>query len=201
MTYEEFRRDLFKIMENIVHGSHRIDTIVNKLKEFSRIQDTRTISRVHLKTVLDRVVALADSQIKRMVQRFELEVPAELPEVHTDSQAIEQIILNLLINACQAADKNNSWVSLEASLNPDPPYALCIDVSDNGSGMPEDTLKHIFDPLFTTKGPNEGTGLGLYICHNLAEGLGGKIEVESIPGQGSTFHLMLPDLKKKHRPA
>ena len=195
MAYPEFRRDLFKIVENIVHGSHRIDNIVTKLKEFSRIQDSQTVRNVNIKTVLDRVVALADSQIKRMVKSFELEVPTGLPEVHTDSQAIEQIVLNLLINACQAADKSNSWVSLEASLNPDPPYALSIEVSDNGSGIQEDTLKRIFDPLFTTKGPNEGTGLGLYICHNLAEGLGGKIDVQSIPGQGSTFRLMLPDLR------
>lgn len=201
MTYEEFRKDLFKILENIVHGSRRIDTIVSKLKAFSRIQDSRKLRRVNINTVLDKVVELADSQIKRMVKKFEMEVPPKLQHVYTDGQAIEQMVLNLLINACQAANKSNSWVSLEARINPDPPYALCIEVTDNGCGIEKETLNHIFDPLFTTKGPHEGTGLGLYICHNLAEGLGGRIEVKSELGQGSTFRLMLPDLKENPLPA
>lgn len=196
MTYDEFRKDLLKILENIVHGSRRIDTIVSKLKEFSRMQDSQNLRKINVNKVLDKVVALADSQIKRMVKKFEMDVPPDLGKVYTDGQAIEQMVLNLLINACQAADKSNSWVSLEARIQPDPPYAICIEVTDNGCGMEDDTLKHIFDPLFTTKGPREGTGLGLYICHNLAEGLGGQIEVQSEAGQGSTFRLLLPDLLK-----
>jgi len=196
MSYDEFRADLFKILENIVHGSRRIDTIVSKLKAFSRIQDSRKLRRVSINAVLEKVVELADSQIKRMVRKFEMDVPLDLQMVYTDGQAIEQMVLNLLINACQAANKANSWVGLEARINPDPPYALCIEVIDNGCGIDKETLNHIFDPLFTTKGPHEGTGLGLYICHNLAEGLGGRIEVQSELGQGSTFRLMLPDLKE-----
>lgn len=196
MSYDEFRKDLFKILENMVHGSRRIDTIVSKLKEFSRIQDSQKLRKVNLNVVLNKVVALADSQIKRMVKKFEMDVPPGLKKVYTDGPAIEQMVLNLLINACQAADKSNSWVCLEARIQPDPPYALCIEVSDNGCGMDEDTRRHIFEPLFTTKGPDEGTGLGLFICHNLSEGLGGRIEAQSEPGQGSTFRLMLPDMKK-----
>ena len=197
MTYAEFRQDLFKIVENIIHGSLRIDTIVSKLKEFSRIQDSRNIRQINVNAVLERVAALADSQIKRMVKRFEFDVPPDLPEVCTDGQAIEQMVLNLLINACQATDKSNGWVSLEAHVNPPSPFALCIEVTDNGCGMDEPTIEKIFDPLFTTKDPGEGTGLGLYICQNLAEGLGGRIDVQSISGQGSTFRLLLPDLNEK----
>ncbi len=196
MTYDEFREDLFRILENIVHGSHRINKIVSKLKEFSRIQDARQLRKVNINTLLKKVAALVDSQIQRMVSKFELDVPPDLKELYTDGQAVEQLVLNFLINACQSADKPYSWVSLEARISPDPPYALCIEVTDNGCGMDDQTLGRIFDPLYTTKGPKEGTGLGLYICHNLAEGLGGKIEVQSNLGQGSTFRLMLPDLKK-----
>ena len=199
MPYQEFRRDLFKLVENIVHGSHRIDTIVSKLKEFSHIQDDRKLEPVDVKAVLERVTALAHGQIKRMVHKFEAEVPDGLPRIHTAGQCIEQVTLNLLINACQAADKPDSWVRLKASANPDPPYALCIEVSDNGHGMDEETLKHVFDPLFTTKSPKEGMGMGLYLCHSMVEGLGGRIEARSTPGQGSAFKLLLPDLRDEAR--
>ena len=75
---------------------------------------------------------------------------------------------------------------------------LIIEISDNGCGMDKETKGKIFDPFFTTKGPEEGTGLGLYVCHNLIEGLGGRIEVESEPGQGSSFRIMLPDKARAH---
>jgi two-component system NtrC family sensor kinase len=69
---------------------------------------------------------------------------------------------------------------------------LCIEVSDNGCGMDEATQLKIFDPFFTTKSHMDGTGLGLYICHSMAERLNGRIELESEPGTGSTFKLILP---------
>ena len=71
--------------------------------------------------------------------------------------------MNLLINACQAADKSDSWVRLKAYMITDKPDKLCIEIADNGCGMDDETLVRIFDPLFTTKGPDTGTGLGLYI--------------------------------------
>lgn len=195
MSYADFRLDLFKIVENVTHGSSRINTIVSKLKEFSRLKESRRRSKVDIRAVLDKVVALTNSQIKRMVRHFDYQVPAELPLIYTDGQAIEQMVLNLLINACQAADKPDSRVRLAVSLDPKPPYVLGIEVSDNGCGMDDTVLARIFNPLFTTKGPHEGTGLGLYVCHNLAEGIGGCIEVQSTSGQGSTFRILLPDLR------
>ena len=90
--------------------------------------------------MLDKVVALTNSQIKRMVRHFDYQVPAELPLIYTDGQAIEQMVLNLLIDACQAADKPDSRVRLAVSLDPKPPYVLGIEVSDNGCGM-DDTVR------------------------------------------------------------
>ncbi|UCF89845.1 MAG: HAMP domain-containing histidine kinase, partial [Desulfobacterales bacterium] len=72
------------------------------------------------------------------------------------------------------------------------PEHAVIEVSENGCGMDEVTRDKIFDPFFSTKSPRDGTGLGLYVCHTLVEGLKGRIEVESAPGQGSVFRVILP---------
>lgn len=194
MPYEEFREDLFKLIGNITHGSRRIDTIVSQLKEFSHIRDGQKLSKVDIPSLLDKVVTLASSQVKRMVKRFEMDVQSELPSLYTDGQAVEQVVLNLLINACQASDKADSWVRLKAYPVSASPPSLCLEIADNGCGMDQSTLSHIFDPLFTTKGPNAGTGLGLYVCHNLVEALGGVIDVESKLTVGSTFRVTLPGL-------
>ena len=76
-----------------------------------------------------------------------------------------------------------------------------ISVADTGTGIDAKDMQRIFNPLFTTKGPHEGTGLGLYVCHNLAESIGGCIEVQSTPGRGSTFRILLPDIRHPLPPA
>jgi signal transduction histidine kinase len=197
MPYAQFREDLFKLIENITHGSQRINDIVSRLKEFSRIREGQTLSEVSIPSRLDKVVMLANSQVKRMVNQFEMEVASDLPLFYTDGQAVEQVVLNLLINACHAVDKSDSWVRLKAYPVAGEPRTLCVEVADNGCGMDDYTMQHIFDPLFTTKGPDTGTGLGLYVCHNLVDGLGGVIEVESELGVGSTFKVTLPDLRSR----
>ena len=98
-----------------------------------------------------------------------------------------------MINAAQAADKDNSWIRLQVSLDGSGKNNLNVEVRDNGCGMDEKTQNHIFDPFFTTKSPSEGTGLGLTLCLNSIKELGGQIEVDSAPGKGSTFKVTLSD--------
>jgi two-component system NtrC family sensor kinase len=123
-----------------------------------------------------------------------------MPQIYTDPYSLEQILINLLVNAAQAADKQDSRVKLAISVGNGENDHVIIKVSDNGCGMDEQTRLKIFDPFFTTKSPAEGTGLGLYVCHNLIADLGGKIEVESKPGVGSTFRVILPDKKRRRKP-
>jgi signal transduction histidine kinase len=88
-------------------------------------------------------------------------------------------------------DKEDSWVKLKVTDDNLLSDHLTIEVSDNGSGMDEETLKRIFYPFFTTKSPGKGTGLGLSVSHNLLEKIGGRLEVESEPDKGSPFKLIL----------
>jgi len=193
MSYPEFRKDIFKLLDNVEHGSSRINFIVSDLREFSRKKDKKEHVWLDIRQVIEKAVAMCRGKIEKMVKSFELNIPESLPPILADLETLEQILVNILINAAQAADKEDSRVRLSVKLGNSWRDHLIIEVSDNGCGMDEETKAKIYDPFFTTKGPEEGTGLGLYVCRNLIEGLGGRIEVESEPGQGSSFHIILPD--------
>lgn len=192
MSYQEFREDLFELLDNMQHGSERINSTVSGLREFSRGDDLSQWRMVDPGGVVDKAVALCQGKIKGLVRTFEVRVAEGLPMIFSSPHILEQILINLLINAAQAGDKPDSRVLLWVDRAGSGRRELAFTVQDNGSGMSRETLNKIFDPFYTTKKPGEGTGLGLYICHNLVQSLGGRIEVDSAEGQGSTFRLVVP---------
>ncbi len=115
----------------------------------------------------------------------------------TDPHILEQVLVNLLINASHALDKQESWIKVKVSFRQPNPIDMTIAVSDNGCGMDEEVQRKVFDPFYTTKEPGIGTGLGLYVCYTLIEGLGGKIELLSECDKGSTFKIVLADVVKE----
>lgn len=191
MTYPEFREDLFKLMENMEHGSNRINATVSGLKEFVRKRENVERHQVEIGNVVERVVMLCRSEVKKRVRSFQVSIPEAIAPFFSDPEALEQILVNLLINATHAVDKEDSRIRLAVHSGDPQVHSCVIEVSDNGSGMDEATRQKIFDPFFTTKPAGQGTGLGLSLCHNLVEGLGGSIEVESEPGVGTTFKVIL----------
>ncbi|HYA13477.1 MAG TPA: PAS domain S-box protein [Syntrophales bacterium] len=194
MSYQEFRKDIFKLLDNIEHGSRRITNTVSGLKGFARRRDKQGRYRVDLRQVIEQGVAICRSEIKKTVRSFEVDIPENLPLIFTDPEAVEQILINLLINAAQASDKEDSWIRLRVATGDKYPNRHVIEVSDNGYGMDEKIKEKIFDPFFTTKA-SVGTGMGLYVCNTMVTGLGGHIEVESKPGRGSTFRVVLHNVE------
>ncbi len=192
MSYDEFREDIHRLLDNMEHGSQRISLTISNVKDFSRKKDKIERKWVDLVEVLKKAISICKGEIKRRVRSFELALDEELPKVLIDPEAVEQVVVNLLINGAAAADKEDSWLRLGVMAGDGSQDELIIEVTDNGCGMDERVVRQIFDPFFTTKGPKEGTGLGLYICHELVAGLGGRIEVESAPGRGSIFRVLLP---------
>ena len=192
MNYHAFREDIFKLLGNIEHGTTRINTAVSNLREFSRKKDREGWQPVHLIEVVEKGAAICAGELKKKVKSVEISVSEGLPRVFTDPGAVEQILINLLINAIQASDKEDSWIRVRAMLAPSKTGYVQIDVSDNGCGMDENTRERIFEPFYTTKSPGTGTGLGLYVSQNLIHELGGDILVESQFGTGSTFTIQLP---------
>ena len=111
-----------------------------------------------------------------------------LPLVECDPGQINQVFMNLLANACDAAPPSgNIWVATAVR-----DRDACVIIRDDGPGIPADRLGRIFEPFFTTKDVGSGTGLGLAIAHGIVAAHGGRIEVESAPGAGATFRVVLP---------
>jgi len=189
--YAFFREDCFKLLNNIEHGSNRINQIVGNLREFVRERGKGKSCPTDLTKIIEKCVSICMGRIKKNIKSFQTDIPKDLPLLHTDALALEQIIVNLLINASQAADKDESWIKLSVS-HDQPGNEVMIEVSDNGCGIDDETRKKIFDPFFTTKAVGMGTGLGLFISHRLVTELKGRIEMESETGAGSTFCVTVP---------
>jgi len=197
MSYGEFHEDIFKLLDNIEYGASRITSIVSDLTEFARMEDTKKQAWVDIKSIIEKSIGICESQIKKRINYLDINIQEDLTKIFTNSKAIEQVLINLLVNAAQAADKEDSRVKLDVSMDKTSQNNLIIEVEDNGCGMDEKTRNRLFDPFFTTKSPAEGTGLGLYISNNLIEALGGRIEVESEPGKRSMFRVILPNVERK----
>jgi PAS domain S-box-containing protein len=200
LTVDEFEKDVFELLENVEHGSQHIDAIVSQLKEFSKINKHKKTDWVDFGDVVGKALAICNAQLKGAAASLDLDIPEDFPKIYTNAEYLEQVLINLLINASQALDKTDNWIRLSATVGPNWREHVMIEVSDNGCGMTDETLQRIFEPLFTTKNPRKGTGLGLYVCHNLIENIGGRIEVESKPGHGTQFRVTLPDQERRARP-
>jgi signal transduction histidine kinase len=123
--------------------------------------------------------------------RVRLEIPGDLLMLHADPRQVEQVLGNLVINACQAMCSTVSPVDGELLIKAHQEQEMiAIAVKDNGMGIPSENMDKIFEPLFTTKA--KGIGLGLAVSRKLAEANGGRIEAQSEVGKGSTFILVLP---------
>ena len=116
------------------------------------------------------------------------QLPDELSPIRISSHKLQQLFVNLLLNAVYACQKEGQ-IELTAGQTID---SLWLAIADNGCGIETDKLGRIFDPFFTTKAPGEGTGLGLTICHRIVEEAGGRVMVESQLGKGSCFKVEFP---------
>ncbi|HUU41673.1 MAG TPA: ATP-binding protein [Desulfatiglandales bacterium] len=168
--------------------------IVRTLLEFSRIKEFKK-EMVPLKKLLEDTLRLVRGQMPSEVS-IKLEVPADI-KIFADKQRMQQVFLNLFKNSLDAVDESGHiWVS--AQKNQDPEERLIeIIFKDDGPGIEPDVLEKIFDPFFTTKDVGKGSGLGLFLVHDIIESHGGDLTVESSPGSGTTFVIWLKDEKEE----
>ncbi len=169
----------------------RIERIVNQLLAFARPAPLM-IEQVSLHEVIAGAMRLVGPQASRLQVEIRKSLRAGTDLIAADKDRLQQVLLNLLLNALQASDQGG-WVELSTELELGPVEhepLVRLDVRDNGSGIPADMLPHIFDPFFTTK--SEGTGLGLSVSYNIIAEHKGRLEVHSEKGQGTCFSVYLP---------
>jgi signal transduction histidine kinase len=167
----------------------KISRITRDMLAYGRPQNAQT-KPITLQNVVEQSVEAVNHRQGFANITFSINIPDDLPELVVDPQHLDQIFVNLLINA-QLAMPEGGAISISATSKPEQ-GRIKIDVSDTGCGIAPEHLPTIFDPFFTTRGPNKGTGLGLSIVHTLIDANSGTIEVHSIPNLGSTFSLFLP---------
>lgn len=191
MPYDMFREDAFRLLDNLEHGSMRISAFLGNLREFARSKPVTEKKWADLRQIVERSLAICRTKIQKTVKRLIVSLPKEESTLYTNPVALEQILINLLVNAAQAADKADSFIRLSVEKPESQSEGWRFEIEDNGCGMDEKTRLQIFEPFFSTKLNEGGSGLGLYICKRLVRDLGGSIQVKSQNGQGSTFSLEL----------
>ncbi len=184
MRIEYLIDDTQALLAETLDGADRVKKIVQDLKSFARTENARMMADVN--ECVRLVTKMVWNELKH---RSSLELKlGELPEVYCDVGQINQVLMNIIINAVQAIEDDGkisirSWCEEER---------VCVSISDNGTGIPLDVQNRIFEPFFTTKAVGEGVGLGLSVCYDIIRKHGGEMKVESVPGQGSTFLIILP---------
>lgn len=190
-------RNRTESLEKILKGSQRAATIVNSMLGFARNTINQRTS-ADLAELVDEVLILADKDLSKHHIQVEKKYH-DRPRAPVIAGQIEQILLNLVINARQAMPRGGR-LRIELSENRKTHMAE-IRVTDSGVGIPPERLRLIFEPYYTTKEPDEhgrgGTGLGLSVCRQIIEQHNGRIRVESVAGKGSTFTVKLP-LSEEH---
>jgi len=183
----EFQKSL---IDQIMEQSDRARDIVKSLLEFSRVHDFNKQELV-LKALIEKTIILIRGQVPSEVD-IKLDIPADLGIV-ADKQRMQQVFLNLIKNAIDVVgNEGHIWISASGIMKNNRQQEVEILVEDDGPGIPPENLSKIFDPFFTTKDVGHGSGLGLYIVHDIIEQHGGSMRVESRPGNGTTFIIWLP---------
>lgn len=183
------------VMEKITRQTFRASEIVNNLLNFSRTSGTE-FTDVNVNKVIVDTLALLEHQFRSSRVTVQGEFAPSLPPIHGNPGRLQQVFLNLFLNAKDAMP--GGGVLRIASLNGD---AVSVRISDTGSGIAPEHIHRIYDPFFTTKtspkeGQNRGTGLGLSVTYGIIQEHAGKIRVESRPGEGTTFILDFPLTRK-----
>lgn len=178
--------DLDNVLDESMDGVRRVAEIVQNLKSFAR-DDSKTRRSHDVNEGIEAMIKMVWNQLKytcKVERRY-----GEIPKIQCHPGAINQVIMNILVNASQAMPATGGTITVGTAVVDG---ELEIAITDTGAGIPPENLTRIFDPFFTTKEVGKGTGLGLSISHGIIQDHGGRITVASEVGKGTTFRIYLP---------
>ena len=186
-----------KMLEDIVHQVERASGTVRNLLDFTRVERPVFVP-VSMIEIVRAACRLVGNEAELNGVEFLLDMPEDLPRIEGNPRDLQQVLLNLLLNAIQAMPNGGTLTVRGRFVD----QSVEVEVADTGVGIPQEHLGSIFDPFFTTKELGAGTGLGLFVSYGTIEKHQGRIEVQSTEGRGSTFTVILPVVHRRagHRP-
>lgn len=191
MDYSRLRERIPLLLADISDGAERVKTIVGELKDFARQGPSEMVDQVEINPIIAKAMGLLGNLIKRSTHHFSAQYGPDIPRFKGNSQKIGQVVINLLVNACQSLPDPERAIRLSTAIEARTGQVV-IEVTDEGCGIPEEVLKRIRNPFFTTKRESGGTGLGLAIADRIVEDHGGSMHFTSTVNQGTTVRVCLP---------
>ncbi len=190
-SYLALRTEIPELCAGILEGAEHIKRIVQELRDYVRECPAELSEPVDVNAVVKSANVLLSSMIKKSTTQFHVHAQPNIPKILGNSSRLEQVVINLVQNACQALHSKESAITIttryETIAN-----VVIIEVCDEGMGIVEDALPHITDPFYTTKRESGGTGLGLSISSTIINEHEGMLEFNSVPGKGTTARVILP---------
>lgn len=191
LPYSRMRNEVPHLLEEMQGGANRIKRIVEELKDFARQNTSAAFEPVNLNGVAQAAVRLVDATLRGSTTRFTARYAAGIPPILGNAQRIEQVVINLLLNACQALPDMERGISLTTACD-QREGTVTLTLADEGLGIAPEHIPHLTDPFFTTKRESGGTGLGLSVSAAIVKEHNGTLTFESAPGSGTTVTLTLP---------
>lgn len=199
IPYSMLREHLPELLKDMERASTRIGEIVDDLKDFSRPDRTQWDARFSLNEPTQAAIRLLEHTLRKSTDRLQVVLAPGLPQICGSSQKIEQVLINIIVNACQSLQEPNQGLFIMTEFDAAKKEVLFI-VRDEGCGIPEENISLLRDPFFTTKRDSGGTGLGLSISDTIIKAHGGIMDIESVLGAGTkvTLHLPIAEQEEDH---
>lgn len=185
--YGKIRDEIDKLLRDVRGGAERIKGIVGELRAYARADGAREAAEFDVNESVRSAVSLLGNRLKKSTRSFRADLAPGLPRVSGHPRRLEQVVVNLLLNACQALTDRVQAIAVRTRSEAG---RVAIEVRDQGKGILPQDLARVRDPFFTTK--EEGTGLGLAVATRIVEEHGGQLELASEPGKGTTARVSLP---------
>ena len=198
-VYSRIRDRIPPMLTSITDDARRVRDIVKDLKDFARDNPSESMEDVDVNEVVHKAVGLTANLINKSTRHFKLDCQVYLPPVYGNAQRIEQVTINLVVNACQALPDAERSVTVGTGFEADR-NCVFIEVRDEGVGIPAEALMQITDPFFTTRREQGGTGLGLAITDRIVRDHGGTLTFDSTPGKGTRVCAIFPLAKEPRQP-
>ena len=191
VKYSEMKENIPGIISGIMEGAQRINNYVRELKSFARPGRATIDERICIERVIRAAVKLLSNLIEKSTNRFSTEFENGLPAIRGNFQRLEQVMINLIENSCQALPHRDRGLYISTVLDSES-NMICVRVRDEGTGMAPEIIEKIKNPFFTTRRDSGGTGLGLSISSRIIDDHKGILKFDSVPGEGTTATVLLP---------